>query len=182
MHGPAELLAARIRHDTEAAVPAEIGRASYLLHPSITETNAEVPAVRGAGKRSNFSISGKLTSTCARPVRRSSAIISGSRCSVCGPNTRSTNGARAAIASPSWLATHPPTPISTCGRCAFSRRHSPSSENTFSWAFSRTEQVFISRTSAWAGSSVGVRPTLTRSTSAMRAESYSFIWQPKVLM
>ena len=40
------------------------------------------------------------------------------------------------------------------GRCCFSSRHSPSSENTFSCAFSRTEQVFISSTSA-AGGVVG---------------------------
>ena len=34
----------------------------------------------------------------------------------------------------------------------------PSSENTFSWAFSRTEQVLTSSTSASAGSSVRVMP------------------------
>ena len=70
----------------------------------------------------------------------------------------------------------------TSGRSAFRRRHSPSSENTFSWAFSRTEQVYISSTSACAGSAVAVRPAPAASTSAMRAESYSFIWQPKVFM
>jgi len=70
----------------------------------------------------------------------------------------------------------------TSGRRAFSRRHSPSSENTFSCAFSRTEQVFITSTSACCGSSVEVIRAPTRNTSAMRAESYSFIWQPKVLM
>ncbi len=128
----------------------------YLLQPSMIETNAVAPSARGAGKRSNFSISGKLTSTTERPVRFSSASISGRRCSVCGPKTRSTNGARRVIASPSWLATQPPTPMMTCGRSDLNRRHSPNSENTFSCAFSRTEQVFISRTSACAGSSVAV--------------------------
>jgi hypothetical protein len=67
------------------------------------------------GIRSNFSISGKLTSTTPGRPRRTSAIISGSRCSVCGPNTTSTNGARFRIASPSWLATQPPTPMIVCG-------------------------------------------------------------------
>ena len=43
------------------------------------------------------------------------------------------------------------------GARALSSRHSPSSEKTFSCAFSRTEQVFISSTSACAGSSVAVR-------------------------
>jgi len=154
----------------------------YLLQPSITDTQARAPSARGSGRRSNFSISGKLTSTAARPVRRRASISSGRRCRVCGPNTRSTNGARAVTPKPSWLATQPPTPMSTCGRRCLSERHSPRSENTFSCAFSRTEQVFMSSTSASAGSSVASRPACTRSTSAIRAESYSFIWQPKVLM
>jgi hypothetical protein len=59
------------------------------------------------------------------------------------------------MASPSWLATQPPTPMSTCGLSFLSSRHSPSSEYTLSSAFSRTEQVFMSRTSASAGLSVG---------------------------
>src|SRR5438552_13712783 len=63
----------------------------YLLHPSMTETKARAPSARGGGRRSNFSISGKLTSITGLPVRRSSPIISGRRWSVCGPNTRSTN-------------------------------------------------------------------------------------------
>jgi hypothetical protein len=154
----------------------------YLLQPSMMDTKARAPAVRGAGSESNFSIAGKLTSTCARPVRFKSAIICGRRCNVCGPNTRSTKGARSVMASPSWLATHPPTPMITSGRWDFRRRHSPRSENTFSCAFSRTEQVFISSTSASRGSSVAMSPAPALSTSAMRAESYSFIWQPKVLM
>ena len=154
----------------------------YLLQPSMTDTKARAPSARGAGSRSNFSISGKLTSTTGRPCARSSAIMSGRRCRVCGPNTRSTYGARSLMASPSWLATQPPTPMITSGRSSLRRRHSPSSENTFSCAFSRTEQVFMSSTSASAGSSAGLRPAPSRSTSAMRAESYSFIWQPKVLM
>ena len=83
--------------------------------------------------------------------------------------------------SPSWLATQPPTPMIVPGRSRLRVRHWPSSENTFSCAFSRTEQVLSSSRSASAGSSVGSYPPASRSTSAMRAESYSFIWQPKVL-
>ena len=69
------------------------------------------------------------------------------------------------------------------GRSALSSRHAPSSENTFSSAFSRTEQVFMMSTSACAAVVGGQQgPRQRCSTSAMRAESYSFIWQPKVLM
>ena len=75
------------------------------------ETNALGPSARGSGRRSNFSISGKLMSTCGWPVARRARISSGRRCSVCGPNTRSTYGARLTIASPSCEATQPPTPI-----------------------------------------------------------------------
>ena len=47
--------------------------------------------------------------------------------------------------------------------------------NTFSWAFSRTEQVFMSTMSALSGSSTRTAPSLWASTSAILAESYSFI-------
>ncbi|MNV44690.1 hypothetical protein D3C71_1364580 [compost metagenome] len=77
------------------------------------DTNAEPPSARGSGRRSNFSISGKLMSTCDVPDSRRCRISSGSRCRVCGPNTRSTCGARLMIASPSWEATQPPTPMIT---------------------------------------------------------------------
>jgi hypothetical protein len=40
----------------------------------------------------------------------------------------------------------------------------------------------MSSTSACAGSSVAVNHASAASTSAMRAESYSGIWQPKVLI
>jgi hypothetical protein len=41
------------------------------------ETNAEGPSARGSGRRSNFSISGKLMSTCGLPVLRRARISSG---------------------------------------------------------------------------------------------------------
>ena len=151
-----------------------------LLHPSITETNALGPTARGAGRRSNFSISGKLTSTTGARSRRAASTIAGRRCSVCGPNTTSTKGARAVIAAPSWLATQPPTPMTTCGLAALRARQRPSWLKTFSAAFSRMEQVLSSSTSAAAGSSTTAAPWLSRSTSAIRDESYSFIWQPWV--
>ena len=58
----------------------------------------------------------------------------------------------------------------------------PRSENTFSWAFSRTEQVLNRIRSAWSTSCVGSYPSAARNTSTILSESYSFIWQPKVLM
>src|ERR1700689_5520963 len=72
--------------------------------------------------------------------------------------------------------------MTTCGRCCLNNRHSPSKQNTFSWAFSRTEQVLTNNTSASAGLSVRVIPSEASSTSRILEESYSFIWQPKVFM
>ena len=146
------------------------------------DTNAEGPSARGSGRRSNFSISGKLMSTCGRFCSRRARISSGSRCRVCGPNTRSTNGARLMIASPSCEATQPPTPMMTSRPLFFRPFHTPSWLNTFSCAFSRMEQVLTRMTSASSGLSVSSRPSLAASTSAILAESYSFIWQPWVLM
>ena len=84
--------------------------------------------------------------------------------------------------APSWLATQPPTPITSPGLARFRCLTRPRSWNTFSCAFSRTEQVLNRMTSASSGLSVFTTPSAAASTSAMRSESYSFIWQPKVLM
>ncbi len=142
------------------------------------ETKALGPSTRAGGRWSNFSISGNEMSTCEWPLWRRRAIMSGSRCSVCGPNTTSTYGARETMAAPSWLATQPPTPITRSGLAAFSAFIRPSSENTFSCAFSRTEQVLNRITSASSGLSVFSSPWLACSTSTILSESYSFIWQP----
>ncbi|CFN72822.1 Uncharacterised protein [Bordetella pertussis] len=61
-----------------------------MLQPSMMDTNAVAPSTRGGGRASNFSISGKLMSTCDTPWARRRLIRSGSRCRVCGPNTTST--------------------------------------------------------------------------------------------
>ncbi len=89
------------------------------------ETKALAPSTREGGRWSNFSISGKEMSTCARPVPRRCASSSGSRCRVCGPKTTSTKGARRTISSPSWLATQPPTPIMRPGFARFRGRSLP---------------------------------------------------------
>ena len=110
------------------------------------------------------------------------SIISGKRCKVWGPKIMSTKGARLEIASPSWLATQPPTPILTWGLASLSLRQRPSWWYTLSWAFSRIEQVLSSRTSASASLWVISMAWLSPSRSAIRDESYSFIWQPWVLI
>ena len=53
-------------------------------------TNAVAPSTRAGGRLSNFSISGKLMSTCGRRSLARWRKSSGRRCSVCGPNTTST--------------------------------------------------------------------------------------------
>src|SRR5450631_2097169 len=121
-------------------------------------------------------------STCALPVARRCARSSGRRCSVCGPKTRSTKGARRTIAAPSWLATHPPTPIMRPGLSRVSSRTRPRSAKTYSCAFSRTEHVLNRMRSASAASAVCSKPSAAASTSAIFSESYSFIWHPKVRM
>src|SRR5690606_652871 len=86
------------------------------------------------------------------------------------------------MAAPSWLATQPPTPMTTDSLCRLRSFQRPSWLNTFSCAFSRIEQVLMRMTSASASLSVTTRPCAAPRTSAILAESYSFIWQPWVFM
>ena len=146
------------------------------------DTKASAPSTLGAGKLSNFSISGKLTSITPLAPASVASTISGKRCNVWGPKIMSTKGARLEIASPSWLATQPPTPILILGLASLSLRQRPSWWYTLSWAFSRIEQVFSSKMSASASLCVISIPWLSPNKSAIREESYSFIWQPWVLI
>ncbi len=77
------------------------------------------------------------------------------------------------------MITSRPWPLSLL---SLSTRQRPSWLKTFSCAFSRIEQVLTRTTSASSGLSVSSSPSLAASTSAILAESYSFIWQPWVLM
>src|SRR5690606_40011351 len=86
------------------------------------------------------------------------------------------------MASPSWLATHPPTPMTSSGLIFLRCCTRPRSEKTFSCAFSRTEQVLKRMMSASSGVLVSSRPWSPRSPSTILSESYSFIWQPNVRM
>ncbi len=70
-----------------------------------------------------------------------------------GPRTKSTQGAFEKIRSASIWATHPHTPITGGSARPFRPRMRPSSEKTFSLAFSRTAQVLSRRRSALSGPS-----------------------------
>ena len=155
-------------------------KVQYLEQPSMTETNAVGPSARGSGRWSNFSISGKDTSTTPSRFSCASLMRLGRRCSVCGPKTTSTAGARRRSSSPSCEATQPPTAMMTCGFASLSGFQRPICENTFSCAFSRMEQVLSRRISASSGVATGVMPCDTLSTASIFDESYSFIWQPCV--
>ncbi len=146
------------------------------------ETKAEAFSTRAGGRWSNFSISGNEMSTCAAPDSRRRSRSAGRRCSVWGPKTTSTMGARRTMSAPSWLATQPPTPIMRPGLARLRGFRRPRSEKTFSCAFSRTEQVLKRMRSASSTLSVFSKPSAAASTSAILSESYSFIWHPKVRM
>jgi hypothetical protein len=75
------------------------------------------------------------------------------------------------VAAPSCEATQPPTPISTGRPSFFSDFQRPSWLNTFSWAFSRIEQVLTRITSASSAIVVSSMPS-DRQHVGHLAESY----------
>src|SRR5919197_5113450 len=119
-----------------------------------------------------------------RAPRRGCAACStstGSRRIARVPTTTSgTPGARLRMAAPSCCATHPAT-ATTGSRpvSAASIRSSPRRVYSFSSARSRTLHVLMTTTSASCASSVASKPACSRS-PAIRSESWTFIWQPKV--
>src|SRR5436305_1187923 len=84
------------------------------------------------------------------------------------------------FATPCWLATQPPPAIISERLASLRCFTRPRSLNTFSSAFSRTEQVLKTMTSASSGVEASSTPCASRMTSAILCESYSFIWQPNV--
>ena len=173
---PRHFLAARVGHDAEAAVLAA------AFHDR--DEGARRPRRAAGGRWSNFSISGKLMSTCGRPRARRARdqLAAGGAASAGRTPGRRRARARRWPRLPGWRRSRrrrSAGPGLRCFRCLTR----PRSENTFSCAFSRTEQVLNRITSA----SLGIVGRLAgrrraRSTSAILSESYSFIWQPKVLM
>ena len=147
------------------------------------ETKAVGPSARGSGRRSNFSISGKLMSTCGWPDSRRAAHqlrqpVQGLRAEHQVDVGRALDDGRAFLRRHA-AADADDAPAARPASGAFQR---PSWLNTFSCAFSRIEQVLIRITSASSAFVVSSRPSAAASTSAIRAESYSFIWQPWVWM
>src|SRR5260221_262487 len=97
----------------------------FLLHPSITVTYAFGPRARAAVPGGNSTGSPLSARLMERPSRRASSRSSPSRAMVRGPITRSTQGARRKIASPSTWATHPQTPMTISGRSLVPREKGP---------------------------------------------------------
>ena len=107
------------------------------------------------------------------------------------PNTASTQGARSTMPSRICWARHPPTAICMPGRSRFTEASCPRLPNRRFAAFSRTEQVLTTTTSAPPSPasvalnialgtlSTGTSPESSRS-PAIRSESCWFIWQPRV--
>ena len=169
----ADFLAARVGHDAEAAVLAAAFHDRNEGGGALRARRGQVVELLDLGEAD---VDLRAARALAAP-RSSRAGGAGSAGRTPGRRT----GARAVMPSPSWLATQPPTPIIRCGRCCLSCRHSPSRENTFSCAFSRTEQVLNRITSACAGSSVRVHargrlrarppscPSRTRSSGSRRS-------------
>ncbi len=137
----AHFVAARVGHDAEAAV---LAAAFHHAH--------ERRGAFGTRRRQRVELLDLREAHVddgAAGLAQLARSSSGRRWIVCGPNTRSTNGARsrdgvALLARDT--AAHADQDVGPVA--SLSNRHSPSRENTFSCAFSRTEQVLISSTSA----------------------------------
>ena len=162
-----------------------------LLQPTEMDTHAaytlslRVGSVEGNTLRDS-SISTAAALLCS--ARRSSA---GSTSMLWVPNTASTHGALSTMPSRICWARHPPTAICIPGRPRLTAASWPRLPKSRVAAFSRTEHVLMTTTSApmspasvalaaasgtW---STGSSPACS-SRPAMRSESCSFIWQPSV--
>ena len=139
---------------------------------------ALTPGIRSICSGGMSRLSGcRPVSTMRDSPSRSRRTMSGRRTRLWVPRTKSTAGARPKMASPSCCATHPATPISR-GRSRPRPMSCSTRAKTFSCAFSRTEQVFRTTTSA-GPASAGRQPSDPRA-AAIFSESWTFIWQPQV--
>jgi hypothetical protein len=158
-------------------------KAQLLSQPTWMVTHPDQSTSRRAG-----SADGKLSSSVSTmasqisttgPVASASWSSSTARCTLWVPNTTSTWGARWRTASRSIWARHPDTMIRRSGRSSLSGLRAPRVPYSLLSAFSRMQQVFSTTTSASSRLSVGSMPSAS-SNPAMRSESCSFIWHPKV--
>ena len=162
-----------------------------LLQPTEIDTHAAKALSRWVGRVEGKTFRDSSISTAALllcSARRSSA---GSTSMLWVPKTASTHGALATMPSRICWARHPPTAICIPGRSRLTAASWPRLPNRRVAAFSRTEQVLMTTTSApmspasvaraaASGTvSTGTRPACS-SRPAMRSESCSFIWQPSV--
>ena len=149
-----------------------------LSHPGAMDTHARKASPRTAGSPlGNVSVASR-TSICGPSTSdwRSSSRSWGS---ACVPMTTSTHGAFVWINPWSFCARQPATTMRRRGLRSFAGFRWPRLPYSRLSAFSRIAHVLSTTTSACATSSVGDRPSACN-TPAIRSESCSFIWHPKV--
>ncbi len=127
---------------------------------------------RGAATSKTVRATGGAPPICSRTSAGSSGTLS-------GPTTRSTCRMRARSLSPSCCAMQPATAMTRSGLLLLRGASLPTSLRSFCSAFSRTLHVLKTMRSASAGVSTATPPA-PRRTPAIRSESCTFIWQPKV--
>ncbi len=120
-----------------------------LLQPNMMFTKADCPGARRARSPSTIERSSSSV-THSRSPASARRIISGRRCSTCVPNTRLTNGNRSnsRTATSRCCIMQPQTAITASGRSSLISRVKPTLPNTRRSAWSRTQQVLNTITSA----------------------------------
>ena len=149
--------------------------------PFIVVTNAvgAPDSTPFAVRKRGLSVSNTVRAAGGEPSAISSSRR-GSSGMLSGPTTRSIAGMRLRSFSPSCCATHPATTSNISRRARFCLARRPTSLRSFCSAFSRTLHVLRTTMSASASASTRRNPA-PWSTSSMRCESWTFIWQPNVV-
>ena len=172
----ADLLAAHGGHDAEGAavVAADLDRdppRPRHLAPHRQRRGERVVVARPRSPRGSPRSTG--------PGRAASWSSSAARCTLWVPSTTSTYGARSVTVSRSFWARQPATTICMPGWRSFTDLRWPRVPYSLLSAFSRMQHVLRTTTSASSAVPVSTSPSAC-SRPAMRSESCSFIWHPKV--
>ena len=155
----------------------------YLLQPSMIDTKALPPSTRAGGRWSNFSISGKMMSTCGWPLARRALDqlrqpMQRLRAEYEIDIRRARDDRGALLARDAAAHADNEVRAALLFRCS----HAPQIVKHFFLRFfahrARVEEDHV----GVFGVAAATMPCAAFSTSAILAESYSFIWQPKVLM